>query len=459
MELSVIILAAGKGTRMKSDLPKVLHPIAHKPLLGHVLDTTVGLNAKQTCVVIGHGANTVKETFAARTVTWVEQKEQKGTGHAVQQALPHIKPTETVLILYGDVPLCASSTLTSLISCVSEQSIGLLTVTLENPTGYGRIIRDHENQVTGIVEEKDATPGQKQITEVNTGILAISGSHLINLLSDIDNQNAQGEYYLTDIFSLAHQQGIQIQTCQPENSWEVSGVNNRLQLAELERIYQLEKAKELMTDGVTLRDPSRIDIRGNVQTGHDVEIDVNVILSGDVILQDNVKIGANCSIKNATICSGSMIKDHSVIEDAIIGKNCTVGPFARLRPGTELLDDAHIGNFVEVKKSVIGNGSKVNHLTYIGDAEIGTGVNVGAGTITCNYDGANKHRTVIKDHAFIGSNTSLVAPVTIGKHATVGAGSTIGRDVDNNTLALTRAPQKAINNWTRPTKKPKGETT
>lgn len=457
MELSVIILAAGKGTRMKSRLPKVLHPVAHRSLLGHVLDTAKQLSASQTSVIIGHEAKQVRDAFSQEQINWVEQLEQKGTGHAVQQAIPHIKPNDIALILYGDVPFTQQKTLETLTQCVTDNSIGLLTVTLENPTGYGRIIRDTEGNVTAIVEEKDANSEQKKITEVNTGILAAKGGMLINLLADINCKNAQGEYYLTDIFSLAHAQDIAIKTCQPENQWEVSGINNRMQLAELERIYQQQQASRLMTDGVTLRDPARIDIRGNLHTGQDIEIDINCLFKGDVTLADNVTIGANCSITNATIGAGTIIKDNCIIEDASIDKDCVIGPFARLRPGAELRQNSHIGNFVEIKKSVIGIGSKVNHLSYIGDTDIGKDVNVGAGTITCNYDGVNKHRTTIHDNAFIGSNTSLVAPVTIGASATTGAGSTIGKNVDEDTLALTRSPQKTIEGWSRPSKQPKGE--
>ena len=454
MSIKVIVLAAGKGTRMKSDKPKVLHHLAEKSLLAHVLDTTALLNPEQISVVIGHGADQVRSDIP-HSVQWVMQTEQLGTGHAVQQALDGIADDDDVLIAYGDVPLTRIETFQSLLAASTGQQIGLLTVHLQDSTGYGRIVRDTAGKVTGIVEHKDATAEQLSIKEINSGMLAIGGGALKLFLSQIKNENSQGEYYLTDIFALAVEAGYGINTVHPESEWEVSGVNSRAQLAELERIYQSNKAAELMDAGVTLRDPSRIDVRGNLTTGSDVEIDVNCVFVGDNMLADGVSIGANCVVTNATIGKNTTVLANSVIEDAVIGDRCSIGPFARLRPGSNLGQEAKIGNFVEVKNAQIGKGSKVNHLSYVGDAEVGQGVNVGAGTITANYDGANKHRTVMEDDVSIGSNTVLVAPVTVGKSATVGAGAVVTRDVGADMLLVARAKPVEMAGWKRPEKKVK----
>jgi bifunctional UDP-N-acetylglucosamine pyrophosphorylase/glucosamine-1-phosphate N-acetyltransferase len=452
MSLKVVILAAGKGTRMKSAMPKVLHRVAHKPMVEHVIDAAADLGADSTILVIGHGADQVRETVT-REVQYVEQKEQLGTGHAVQQAVPLLDADDTVLIAYGDVPLTKTETLQQLITEVTDSNMALLTVHMDDPQGYGRIVRDTFGNLLGIVEQKDATGEQLKITEVNTGIFAARASLLGELLDKIDNNNAQNEYYLTDVFSLAVEQGMTVSTHHPQHIWETSGVNSRLQLAELERIYQRNQADALMADGVTLRDPGRIDIRGTLVAGQDSLIDINCVFEGEVSLGENVSIGPNCVISNATIADGTVIRANTVIEDSVVGAGCTIGPFARLRPGAELKEDAHIGNFVEIKKSVINKGSKVNHLSYVGDSIVGEKVNIGAGTITCNYDGANKHQTVIEDGVFIGSCTQLVAPVTVKENATIGAGSTITKEVAASQLAFTRAPVKTIDNWQRPVKK------
>lgn len=454
MNVNTVILAAGKGTRMKSALPKVLHKLAKKPLLGHVVDAAKSINSSKMCVVYGHGGEAVKEAFAAETaIAWCEQKEQLGTGHAVMQAMPEVDADSIVLILYGDVPLIKSETLEELLSVTSAESIGLLTVVLDNPKGYGRIIRNEEKAVVGIVEEKDASEEQKLIQEINTGILAVPAKLLNDWLPQLGNKNAQGEYYLTDVIGMASQNGIPVTAVQPSAQLEVEGVNNRKQLATLERFHQQNIADELMLNGVTLIDPNRIDVRGTLQTGTDLIIDVNVVFEGNVSVGSNTQIGANCVIMNSTIGDNVTIKPNSIIEDSVVENECDIGPFARIRPDTLMKQGSRIGNFVETKKSVIGVGSKVNHLTYIGDAEIGKEVNVGAGTITCNYDGANKHKTTIEDGAFIGSNSSLVAPVVIGKNATIGAGSTIGKDAPADALSLTRAKQVSLDGWARPTKK------
>jgi len=451
MPLKVVILAAGKGTRMKSAMPKVLHRVAEKPMVEHVVDAASSLGAEKTVLVIGHGADQVRATVT-RDVEYVEQTEQLGTGHAVQQALPLLNPEDTVLIAYGDVPLTKPETFKKLIDDVTDSNIALLTVIMEDPTGYGRIIRDAAGKVQGIVEQKDASPEQLEVCEGNTGILAARASALNELLSGLDNNNAQQEYYLTDIFEMAVKQGMSITTHQPAEEWETAGVNSRLQLAELERIYQLGKADELMTAGVTLRDPARIDVRGNLTVGQDSIIDVNCVFEGDVTIGEGVSIGPNCMIKNATIGDGTVVNANSVIDESSVGKDCAIGPFARLRPGAALEDQAHIGNFVEIKKSKISKGSKVNHLSYVGDSDVGESVNIGAGTITCNYDGVNKHQTIIEDGVFVGSCTQLVAPVKVGKNAVIGAGSTITKEVGPDQLVFTRAPVKTVDNWPRPKK-------
>lgn len=453
MHLSVVILAAGKGKRMVSDLPKVLHRVGGRPMLGHVLDTARGLEAGARYVVYGHGGEAVKKAFADESgVVWVEQSEQLGTGHAVAQVLPRMTGTEVVLVLYGDVPLVRSETLTPLIASARKGQVGLLTVELADPTGYGRIIRSAAGQVLRNVEEKDASGEERQIREVNTGILAAPAGYLQAWVQALGNDNAQGEYYLTDIIEMAVNQGIAIEAHTVTDPREVQGVNNRLQLAELERGYQQRQVERLMLNGATLLDPARVDVRGTVITGRDVVIDVNVVFEGEVRLGDRVRIGPHTVIRDAYLGDDTEVLAHSLIEEAVIGNGAHIGPYARLRPGAHLADGVKVGNFVEIKKSVIGQNSKINHLTYIGDSEIGAEVNVGAGTITCNYDGANKHKTIIEDEAFIGSNTALVAPVRIGKGATIGAGSTIGRDVPPGRLALTRAPQKVVEGWKRPVK-------
>ena len=455
MGIRLIILAAGKGTRMKSQLPKVLHPLAGKPLLGHVIDTGLSLNAQGITVVIGHGADKVKDTIT-QDVQWAMQTEQLGTAHAVMQGLEGIQDDDTVLLTYGDVPLTRGSTYQKLLDVVSDTSMGLLTLHMDDPTGYGRIIREgnsNDGAVIGIVEQKDATPEQLKIKEGNSGVISIRGKWLLSLLAQIGNDNAQGEYYLTDLISLAVENSVAVKTIHPDDAWETDGVNSRVQLAALERVHQANQAQALMEGGVTLRDPSRLDIRGSLTHGTDVDIDVNAVFIGNCHVGSNVSIGPNCTFLNATIGDGTHVKANSVIEDSVIGENGDIGPFARLRPGCELANNVKIGNFVEAKKAVIGNGSKVNHLSYVGDAELAENVNVGAGTITCNYDGANKHKTVIGSNAFIGSNAALVAPINIGAGATIGAGSTISREAPDDKLTVTRAQQTTIDGWQRPTKK------
>lgn len=454
MELNVVILAAGKGTRMKSVLPKVMQPLAGRPLLRHVVDTAKALSAARTLVVYGHGGDLVQRAFASESLLWAEQAEQKGTGHAVQMALPQLPATGRTLILYGDVPLTTTSTLGRLIERVASDAVmGLITLVMDNPAGYGRIVRDAGGDVVRIVEQKDASDDEKKIREVNTGIFCVPNVLLHKWLPALQNNNAQGEYYLTDIIAMAAAENVRIETVQPEQSWEVDGINDKLQLSALERVHQRVLADNLMRGGVTLIDPARLDIRGSVTHGMDVHIEPNVILEGRVVLGNNVRIGANCQLKDCEIGDNVVIKPNSLIDDARVGAGAEIGPFARLRPGTVLAENVHIGNFVETKKAVIGKGSKANHLAYLGDAEIGSGVNIGAGTITCNYDGVNKHLTTIGDNAFIGTNTSLIAPVVVGAGATTGAGSAISKDVPDNTLAVARGKQVVIDSWQRPVKK------
>ncbi|VAW87891.1 N-acetylglucosamine-1-phosphate uridyltransferase / Glucosamine-1-phosphate N-acetyltransferase [hydrothermal vent metagenome] len=453
MDLSVVILAAGQGSRMRSRLPKVLHKLAHKPLLTHVIDVAEQLSAQDIHVVYGHGGEVVRDVLADRNVSWVKQEEQLGTGHAVAQAAAHLIDDHTVLVLYGDVPLTTRETLQQLLEQVSTTSMGLLTAVLPNPHGYGRIVRNSDRVVQCITEEKDATEAIRKITEVNTGILAVSGGKLKEWLGRLKNNNAQGEYYLTDIIAMAVSDGIEVKTSQASAVEEVEGINNRSQLARIERYYQRQQAEQLMAVGVTLKDPARFDLRGTVETGSDVVIDINVILEGNVVLGNEVEIGANCVITNTTIADGCIIFPNSVIENATLGRECTIGPFARIRPDTNLAAKVKVGNFVEVKKAEVGEGSKISHLSYVGDSIIGKDVNIGAGTITCNYDGANKHITEIGDGAFIGSDSQLVAPVKIGAGATIGAGSTITSDTPAGALTLTRTKQRSIESWTRPQKK------
>lgn len=451
--LNIVILAAGIGKRMQSLQPKVLHALAGKPLLGHVLDAARGLSPKKICVVYGHGGEMVPKAINDNEIIWVKQEVQLGTGHALLQALPALDDGGITLVLLGDVPLIKVDTLGRLIAKATEQSFALLTTELDAPFGYGRIVR---NQATGsvqaIVEEKDASQSQLEIREINTGIMVLPNSYLREFLPKLQNKNSQAEYYLTDIIEMAIEAGIRVDVSHPVHSWEVLGVNSRAHLAKLERIYQFENAHTLLEQGVIVADPSRIDVRGQLRCGHNVEIDVNCIFEGTVQLGDDVKIGAHCVLRNVTVSSGATIFPFSLIENAEIGKSCHVGPYARIRPGTKLDDEAHIGNFVEVKNSNIGLGSKANHLSYIGDAVIGTKVNIGAGTITCNYDGAFKHRTIIEDDVFVGSATQLVAPVRVARGSTIGAGSTITRDTPEDQLTLSRSKQVSISGWKRPKK-------
>ena len=454
--MNVVILAAGKGKRMHSDLPKVLHPLAGKPLLAHVIASARELGAGKICVVYGHGGEQVRAALDAPDLAWALQEPQLGTGHAVMQALPQlavaVSPAPTfTLVLYGDVPLTRASTLRRLIEAAGSDTLALLTAHLDNPRGYGRIVRV-DGRVVRIVEEKDADSACRAITEINTGILVAPTAALARWLPALGNRNAQGEYYLTDIVAMAVSEGMPVATAHPDAAWETEGVNSKLQLAALERVHQRNVAEALMTAGVTLADPARIDVRGELQCGRDVAIDVNCVFEGRVELADAVSIAANCVLKNCRIGRGARIAPFCHIEDAVVGEQSIIGPYARLRPGAELGRDVHVGNFVEVKNSTIADHSKANHLAYIGDATIGSRVNVGAGTITCNYDGANKFRTVIEDDAFIGSDTQLVAPVTVGRGATLGAGTTLTRDAPPDQLTVSRARQISIPGWKRPVK-------
>ncbi|HVL01917.1 MAG TPA: bifunctional UDP-N-acetylglucosamine diphosphorylase/glucosamine-1-phosphate N-acetyltransferase GlmU [Dongiaceae bacterium] len=457
MDLNVVILAAGKGTRMKSSLPKVLQPLAKKPLLSHVLQTSLQLKATRVIVVHGYGGDQVKDMisqqFPDSPIEWVEQKEQLGTGHAVKQALPQLQAGSRTLVLYGDVPLIRAETLNQFLQTVGTGQCGVLTVKLAEPKGYGRIVRDDTGVVRQIVEEKDASPDIRKIDEVSTGILLADTRDLQTWLPKVTNQNAQGEYYLTDLIKIANDHDAAVTASLVENPAEVEGVNDKHQLARLERLYQQLLADELMAAGATLLDPARIDIRGRVRVGQDCSIDVNCVFEGEVELGDNVEISANCVLINCKIGSNTVVHPNCVIEKAVIGEDCEVGPFARMRPGTELKEKAKVGNFVETKNTVLGKGSKASHLTYLGDTVTGEKVNVGAGTITCNYDGANKFKTIIGDGAFIGSNSSLVAPLEIGAGATIGAGSTITKGADPNALTVARAKQVTISGWKRPEKK------
>ena len=459
--MNIVILAAGQGKRMRSDLPKVLQPLAGKPLLAHVIATARALKPSMICIVYGHGGELVRERLAAPGLTWVKQEQQLGTGHAVLQALPHLDPTQPTLILYGDVPLTRVDTLTRLIVKAREtgaSALALLTAHLDNPQGYGRIVRaqaassTQQGAILSIVEEKDATAEQRTIRETNTGILFAPTEWLAHWLPSLGNSNAQGEYYLTDIVGLAVAEKLPIGSVQPGDAWETEGVNSQTQLAALERIHQRNVAGMLMEQGVRLADPARIDVRGELMCGRDVFIDANCLFDGRVELADGVEIGPNCVLKNVKIGAGSRIAAFSHLDSATIGRANTIGPYARLRPGAALGNDVHIGNFVEVKNSTIADHSKANHLAYIGDATIGSRVNVGAGTITCNYDGANKHRTIIEDDVFIGSDTQLVAPVTVGRGATLGAGTTLTKDAQADTLTISRSRQITIADWKRPLK-------
>jgi bifunctional UDP-N-acetylglucosamine pyrophosphorylase/glucosamine-1-phosphate N-acetyltransferase len=449
-ETSVVILAAGKGTRMLSARPKVLHPLAGKPLLGYVLDAAQALSATRVIVVYGHGGEAVPETFSGSGATFVLQEPQLGTGHALMQALPHLPGAGTTLVLYGDVPLTRTQTLARVLS--HRGTLCLLTAMLDEPTGYGRILRDAAGAVTRIVEEKDASAEEKRVREINTGVVAAPTATLRKWLSRLTDRNAQGEYYLTDIVPLALADGVPVVAETVQQDWEVQGVNSREQLAQLERRHQLEIARRLMAEGVTLADPARLDVRGELICAQDVTIDVGCVFEGRVRLGSNVAIGPHCVIKDSDIAPGATIAPFSHLDGATIGPECRVGPYARLRRGAVLAAHARVGNFVEMKNAELGEGSKANHLSYLGDTVVGRDVNIGAGTITCNYDGANKHRTVIEDGAFIGSDTALVAPVTVGRGATIGAGSVITEDAPAGELSLARGRQVTVKGWKRPVK-------
>ncbi len=451
--MNVVILAAGQGKRMRSKLPKVLQPLAGKPLLAHVVDSARQLGAAKICVVYGHGGELVREILGAADVVWAKQEPQLGTGHALLQALPHLDASAPTLVLYGDVPLTRLSTLQALLDQAREGVLALLTVNLDQPTGYGRIVRAADGAVVRIVEERDASEAERAIGEVNTGILVAPTGRLAEWLPSLGKNNAQGEYYLTDIVGLAVAAGIEVRTAQAEDPWEVAGVNDRAQLAALERIYQRNEAARLMHAGVHLADPARIDVRGELVCGMDVAIDIDCVFEGRVELGEGVVVGAHCLLADCRVGAGTRIAAFSHLVSAEIGSDCQIGPYARLRPGTQLGAAVHVGNFVEVKNSQIAAGSKANHLAYIGDATIGERVNVGAGTITCNYDGVNKHRTVIGDDAFIGSDCQLVAPVSVGRGATLGAGTTLTEDAPADTLTVSRAKQQSIPGWQRPLKK------
>jgi bifunctional UDP-N-acetylglucosamine pyrophosphorylase / glucosamine-1-phosphate N-acetyltransferase len=451
--MNIVVLAAGAGKRMRSALPKVLHPLAGRPLLSHVIETARMLSPTRIVVVVGHGGEAVQQAVAAPDIKFAVQHEQLGTGHAVQQALPLLDPAQPTLVLYGDVPLTKASTLKRLVDAAVDGRYGLLTVTLDDPHGYGRIVRDPAGYVVRIVEQKDATLEELRIAEINTGIVVTPTAQLAMWLGSLKNDNAQGEFYLTDVVERAIEAGFDVVTTQPDEEWETLGVNSKAQLAQLERIHQRNVADALLQAGVTLADPARLDVRGALSCGRDVSIDVNCVFEGEVTLADDVSVGAHCVLRNATIGAGTRIEPFTHIDGATVGERTVLGPYARLRPGTALADEVHIGNFVEVKNAALGRGSKANHLTYIGDADVGARVNVGAGTITCNYDGANKHRTVIEDDVFVGSDTQLVAPVRVGRGVTIAAGTTVWKDVPEDTLVLNDKTQRTRTGYVRPVKK------
>ncbi len=456
MAVNVVILAAGQGKRMHSALPKVLHPLAGKPLLAHVIATARALKPARICVVYGHGGEQVPDALRAPDLVFIKQEPQLGTGHALKQALPHVDQSQATLVLYGDVPLIAAQTLTALTAGTGER-LQILTAEIDDPRGYGRIVRNAKRAITAIVEEKDATDKQCRIREINTGIMLLPGKRLAGWLDRLSNRNVQREYYLTDVVTLALKDRVRVDSCAPRDSWEILGVNSKQQLAQLERIYQSRTATRLLEAGVTLADPLRIDVRGELRCGRDVRIDVNCVFEGTVEIGNGAEIGANCVLRNTRVGAATRIEPFSLIDDAAVGKNCRIGPYARIRPGTRLAECVRIGNFVEVKAATIGAGSKANHLAYVGDASVGKRVNIGAGTITCNYDGANKHRTVIEDDVHIGSDVQLVAPVTVGKGATIGAGATITRDTPPGELTVSENRQKVIAGWKRPVKKVRSE--
>ena len=452
-KVNFVILAAGKGTRMRSALPKVLHKLSGRSMLGHVVAAVESLGEAKKIIVTGHGAEQVEQQFKSPETIFIQQKEQLGTGHAVHMAVPELCSDAVVIVLYGDVPLIRPATIQKILAVVTESTMGLLTINLDQPTGYGRIVRNTSGDITEIIEQKDASAEQLKITEVNTGVLALQSSQLRDWLPKITNNNAQGEYYLTDLVAIAREAGIEVISVNPESATEVEGVNNRVQLSQLERAHQRQLAEVLMESGTSLADPARFDQRGELSAGTDNFIDINCVFNGSVTIGSNVSIGANCQISDSTIGDGVSILPNTIIESSVVGDRAVIGPFARLRPGTDLASDTKVGNFVETKKALVGKGSKINHLSYVGDAQLGENVNIGAGTITCNYDGVSKHKTDLGDGVFVGSNSTLVAPIKVDKGGFVAAGSTVTSEVPSDSLAVGRAKQRNIKGWKRPTKK------
>ena len=452
-KVNFVILAAGKGTRMRSALPKVLHKLSGRSMLGHVVAAVESLGKAKKIIVTGHGAEQVEQQFKSPTTIFTQQKKQLGTGHAVHMAVPELCSDAVVIVLYGDVPLIRPATIQKILAVVTESTMGLLTINLDQPTGYGRIVRNTKGDITEIIEQKDASVEQLKITEVNTGVLALQSSQLSDWLPKITNNNAQGEYYLTDLVAIAREAGVEIISVNPESATEVEGVNNRVQLSQLERAHQRQLAEVLMESGTSLADPARFDQRGDLSAGTDNFIDINCVFNGSVTIGSNVSIGANCQISDSTIGDGVSILPNTIIESSVVGDRAVVGPFARLRPGTEMGSDTKVGNFVETKKTFVGKGSKINHLSYVGDAQLGENVNIGAGTITCNYDGVSKHKTDLGDGVFVGSNSTLVAPIKVDKGGFIAAGSTVTTEVPSDSLAVGRAKQRNIKGWKRPTKK------
>ena len=452
-KVNFVILAAGKGTRMRSSLPKVLHKLSGRSMLGHVVAAVESLGKAKKIIVTGHGAEQVEQQFKSPTTIFTQQKEQLGTGHAVHMAVPELCSDAVVIVLYGDVPLIRPATIQKILAVVTESTMGLLTINLDQPTGYGRIVRNTKGDITEIIEQKDASVEQLKITEVNTGVLALQSSQLSDWLPKITNNNAQGEYYLTDLVAIAREAGVEIISVNPESATEVEGVNNRVQLSQLERAHQRQLAEVIMESGTSLADPARFDQRGELSAGTDNFIDINCVFNGSVTIGSNVSIGANCQISDSTIGDGVSILPNTIIESSVVGDRAVVGPFARLRPGTKMESDTKVGNFVETKKTLVGKGSKINHLSYVGDAQLGENVNIGAGTITCNYDGVSKHKTDLGDGVFVGSNSTLVAPIKVDKGGFIAAGSTVTTEVPSDSLAVGRAKQRNIKGWKRPTKK------
>lgn len=452
-KVNFVILAAGKGTRMRSSLPKVLHKLSGRSMLGHVVAAVESLGEAKKIIVTGHGAEQVEQQFKSPTTIFTQQKEQLGTGHAVHMAVPELCSDAVVIVLYGDVPLIRPATIQKILAVVTESTMGLLTINLDQPTGYGRIVRNTKGDITEIIEQKDASVEQLKITEVNTGVLALQSSQLSDWLPKITNNNAQGEYYLTDLVAIAREAGVEIISVNPESATEVEGVNNRVQLSQLERAHQRQLAEVLMESGTSLADPARFDQRGELSAGTDNFIDINCVFNGSVTIGSNVSIGANCQISDSTIGDGVSILPNTIIESSVVGDRAVVGPFARLRPGTKMESDTKVGNFVETKKTLVGKGSKINHLSYVGDAQLGENVNIGAGTITCNYDGVSKYKTDLGDGVFVGSNSTLVAPIKVDKGGFIAAGSTVTTEVPSDSLAVGRAKQRNIKGWKRPTKK------